>query len=552
MSLPPFLTRNQNAAGPLLGGLGESELGDRLRRTSLHLEIDAERASDPAHRAAYLLATNLGARLYPRLSLDAPEDLIAPGRELARAINPNVTFGPPRGRCLCISWRGGEPAADRVTVSTEGWNVSLDGSAPASTPANPLAALAAAALGMGELFRSLFADRLAHPRGEPNPFAISLLTLGAPSQAPPLPERIELGTVHLAGCGAVGQAFAATLRELPVTGELFAVDHESLDEGNLQRYLLGIRADVGTAKPLLIERALAESELTVQGVESLWGSDPRCGPGRETVVAALDTKQGRIELQAGLPRELFNAWTQPADIGVSRHQNFGTDPCLACLGWPKGSRPSRSEAIATALGEHELRVVHYLGHGVPVGQPLPSDAIQPTGRLALPKGSDQWAHRSLLDDLIKRHRLSPEPFEDLAGLALDALYRDAVCAGMLIEHGSDRDAEVSVPLAHQSALAGILLATWLIVDRVPQLRELRPAETQARYDMLRGGDQVWPRGRTTTERCICGDRDYLAAYAERWSGPSSTDAPVSATDLADSTPEVSSRKPEAANDKEPA
>lgn len=516
MSLPPFLTRIQNAAGPLLGGLGESELGDRLRSASFVLEIDANSAADPAHRAAYLLATNLGARLYPRLGLDAPEELISAARSLAQAINPGVAFGPPRGRALHLSWRGGEPEAERVTVFAEGWNLMIDGTEPAVAGANPLAAMAAAAIGVGELFRALFADRLAHPRTGPVPFALNLLTLGEPEEAPSLPARVDLGTVHLAGCGAIGQAFVTALRELPVAGTLVAVDHESLDEGNLQRYLLGTGADIGVAKPTLIERALAESNVAVEPIEARWGAEERTGPGQNTVIAALDSKQGRIELQAGLPHELFNAWTQPADIGVSRHQAFGVDPCLACLGWPKEPRPSRSQVIAEALGEHELRVIKYLGHSVPAGKPLPPQLIAPTGRLALPADAEAWSERSLLADLIKRYGLPAEPFEALANLSVDALYRDAVCAGMLIEHGSEREPNVSVPLAHQSTLAGILLATWLVVDRVPALRELRPQATQARYDLLRGGEQEWPRQRKRAKRCICGDPDYLSVYRTRW------------------------------------
>lgn len=517
MTLPPFLTRIQNAAGPLVGGLGESELGDRLRDCALLLEIDADAAADPAQRAAFLLATNLGARFYPRLSIDAPDELTEVAAALARTINSGCEFGPPPHRANTLSWRGGEPTAARVTVSAEGWNLSIDGTDPAPVGANPLAAMAAAALGIGELFRALFADLLPHGRREPSPFAINLLTLADASSAPAVPDSVDLGTVHLAGCGAIGQAFVAALRELPVTGTLVAVDHDDLDEGNLQRYVLSASADVNTAKPALIARALADHGLAVETVEGRWGEDERTGPGRQTVVSALDSKQGRIELQAGLPKEIFNAWTQPEDIGVSRHQAFGSDPCLACLGWPKHARPSESQMIADALGEHELRVVLYLGNGTPVGQPLAPALLQPTGRLALPEDAAGWSQRSLLTDLIERYQLPPGQFEHLGALPVRALYRDAVCAGMLIEHAGDRrGADVSVPLAHQSALAGILLATWLVVDRVPALRALRPRATQARYNVLRGGEQVWPRNRNREERCLCSDPDFCDAYTQRW------------------------------------
>ena len=270
----------------------------------------------------------------------------------------------------------------------------------------------------------------------------------------------------------------------------------------------------------MIERALADSDLVVEAVESVWGADERSAPGRATVISALDSKQGRIELQGGLPKEIFNAWTQPEDIGVSRHQAFGEEPCLACLAWPRRARLNQGEKIAAALGESELRVAYYLGNKIPVGQPLPASMVKGTRRLSLPDDSATWSERSLLGDLIERYQLPPGPFEALTDLQVDQLYRDAVCAGMLIEHAGDRrGADVSVPLAHQSALAGILLATWLVVDRVPALRALRASATQARYDVLRGGEQEWPRNRNCEERCLCSDSDFLDGYRQRWPAP---------------------------------
>lgn len=522
MTLPRFLDRAHDAAGPLLGGMASGEFGERLANTSVVLEMNDEVAALGNQRAGYLFAVNLAARLYPRFGFRAPPDLIDEAIALARRINPRCVFGIPRGEVFTISWNGGEPTATRVTVAVEGWNVRVDGDAATNARAEPPAALAAAALATGEVFRARFAPELERGRTGPTPFALNLVTLGEPADVPALPDTVDLGRVRLAGCGAIGQAAVAALQGLPVTGELVAVDHDLLDLGNLQRYVLGFDIDVGQPKPALIARALEHHPLTVEPVLSQWGIDERSGPGGDTVLTALDTKQARIEVQSGLPREIFNAWTQPEDVGVSRHQAFGSEPCLACLGWPTRPRPSDSELIADALDEHELRIVLYLVNGVAVGSPLPLP-LQGTARLPLPEHAERWAQRSLLDDIIERRGLPREQLQPSAAAGVGRLYSDVVCAGILLDSASrDRHAEISVPLAHQSALAGVLLATWLVVDRSPELRALRPADPQSRYDVLRGGRQRWTRERGRQPGCICADADFLAAYARRWPEPDVT------------------------------
>jgi hypothetical protein len=68
------------------------------------------------------------------------------------------------------------------------------------------------------------------------------------------------------------------------------------------------------------------------------------------------------------------------------------------------------------------------------------------------------------------------------------------------------ETDVSVPLAHQSALAGILLASALVIDRVPELRALRPETSVARYDVLHGGEQHLPCPRERRDPASAGTR----------------------------------------------
>ncbi len=189
---------------------------------------------------------------------------------------------------------------------------------------------------------------------------------------------------------------------------------------------------------------------------------------------------------------------------------------MACLYIPRGPKPSHSELIARALGQHELRVLRYIVDQVPVGAPLPGQP-QLTLRLALPPEASAWTERSLLDDVAVAFGRDPGELIEFAGLTVELLYRDGICAGML--HGADggnRAEEVSVPLAHQSALAGVMLAIEFFVARSPALRGHRPELPELRYDVLRDNPQVLPTPSSRRDGCICEDVDFLDAYAARW------------------------------------
>jgi hypothetical protein len=520
VTLPDFHSRAADAAGPLLGGLERSEFGKRLEQLAVVLTIDDATAAVPGQRPGFLLAVNLVARLYPRIGLQGPEDLVEESIALARSISSSTVIGPPKpGQdVFTIGWGAGRATSTEIRVSARDWDVHIYSVVEAG-PCMAPAAMAAAALGVGELFRGVFASALDEAgRIAPEPWGFNLITLGDPGDGPALLDgTIELGCVHLAGCGAIGQAAVLALAEMDVSGTLVAVDHDPLDLSNLQRYVLAVRKDVGAEKPELIRRALADRALQVECVPTPWGADSRSGPHAKCVLAAVDMLQARIELQAGLPQVIYNAWTQPKDAGVSRHERFGTDACLACLCWPDRPRPSETQLIADALGEHELRVVLYRQHRVSVGFPLRLEWIVPTGRLPLPPEAASWATTSLLDDLVTRLRLDAEEWAGVGSLAVQELYRDKVCGGLLLDRRDPTEhQEVSVPLAHQSALAGILLAVSLLSARVPELREARPERTQARYDVVRGGRQLLARPRLRAENCLCRDPAFTERYGDVW------------------------------------
>jgi hypothetical protein len=497
-------------------GLERSEIGARLEAVTVALRIDDATAELDGQAAGFLLAVNLAARLYPALVIDAPDELRRKAAEIATAIHPGVMLdGGDATADVELLWHPATPTPQRVTVCCTGWTVRIDETDAAADACVAAAAMAAAALGMAQVFRAVFADQLANGRAEPVPWSANLVTLGPDHVDLPFPEPVEIGRTHLAGCGAIGQAAATVLATLPATGTLVAVDDDAVDLGNLQRYVLTHDDDVGKDKPGFIERVFQGTGIAVEPVRARWGDTEASGPGAQTVLAALDSEPDRIGVQASLPREVYNAWTQQDDIGFSRHERFGTDPCLACLYWPRAKRMNRSERMAHELGQHELRVLSYLAGDVAAGSPLRPDQVLSTLRLRPPPEAEGWTQRSILDDLAARAGVEPDALEVYRGLTIDFLYQDGVCGELL---HLERDEPVSVPLAHQSALAGALLAIGFFVARSPALAQHRPALTQARYDVLADNPQTLPLPASRRPGCLCDDSDFTEAYVERWQG----------------------------------
>jgi hypothetical protein len=321
----------------------------------------------------------------------------------------------------------------------------------------------------------------------------------------------------LVGAGAIGQAFAYALGAVGARGHLTVFDHEKLSVPNLQRYVLAFDADTETSKVSLVTRALKGSGVRTTGNHAEWDLRAVEPDKLETVCAAVDTEAVRIALQASLPRRLYNAWTQPADIGWSRHENFGMEPCLACLYWPTQRRLNYHQLIARAIGEHELRTLAYLTLNVPVDVPLPAGQVPQLPDLPAPPDASKWSGSSLLSDIALRFDLCEADLVSWKGRLLSDLYHEGVCAGALIRHQSrDISREVAVPLAHQSALAGVMLATQLLTSASPQLAVHRHKATEGRLNLLSPFPQLSARPRMATPNCICADTAFLRRYAEKW------------------------------------
>ncbi len=516
MTLPRFHSRISNALGFVNGS--PSALMSRLSATSISLEMAPALDDDPAHEAGFLFAVNLCSRLYPRIHISAPTTIREKAAELIMKINPECEIDSGQKKQRLVWGAGATPTDSVITVSAAGWTAYLDQPNQKVIKSNALTTLVAACLGVGELFRSVFGDFLPSGRQVARPAEFNLITLEtAQKNLPELPTTIDIGNVYLAGAGAIGQAMLHALGQLSVRGRLTVVDPESITLSNLQRYVLAMDSDVGKSKCSVARSALKLTALEVVSVETLWGEDDRSRRRIETVAVGLDTSAARIGVQAGLPREIYNAWTQPNDLGWSRHEHFGKDPCLACLYTPSGPRPSQHELIARALRQPELRVLAYLIHRVPVDTPLKPEQIPRLQPYPIPPSAPVWSDRSILEDAIRDLGVDATAIATWRGKPIADLYREGICGGALIrERIGELPQEVAVPLPHQSGLAGVMLAAQLILARIPQFRSLRSEAMEGRFDVLAGLPQVIGRPRQRTLGCVCSDPDYIHRYEEKW------------------------------------
>jgi hypothetical protein len=121
-----------------------------------------------------------------------------------------------------------------------------------------------------------------------------------------------------------------------------------------------------------------------------------------------------------------------------------------------------------------------------------------------------------LDDLLR--------FENESVMSF---YTQAVCGGVVLRlggtlGGGSKHQMAAVPLAFQSALAGVMLAAELVIH-AGGLRP-RPLPATTKVDLLRplASHLSIPARKHPSGRCVCQDEDYINAYVNKYGSASPT------------------------------
>lgn len=488
VALAPFFDRVYGAVGGHLS-VSRETLTASLEGITVGIQCGVELSSNDAWIAE--MATNLLARLYPRLAISGPGRLCSSLRELGNQINPSIEFvaSAPGETTICI---GSGHAQGGLFPSASGWVARLTHCGSESKgPANPYAAAASATFAAAELFRRVFLR--ASPERN---FSLSLLKFDSHTGAELELPSGTLGDVLFVGAGAIGNAAIWSLaRDEKRRGHLIFVDAEELELSNLQRYVLGAFGDISKQKVLLAQDVLRQTRLSVEARHETLESFAKENSGINvpTVCISVDNARSRVAAQALLPKLIVNGWTGESALGASWHIFSRKAACLSCLYYPHGRGLSQTEQAAKALGFSPDRAALLWV----TRQPL-SEADIATAARAL------QADESML-----------EPWR---GKSLGELYTDVVCGAVPINTPQTTRQEV-VPLAHQSALAGTLMATELLKRTHPALAAKSQPEVLVSWDnVLTPPPTVWRKPRAREAGCICGDADYQLAYRAKWAG----------------------------------
>lgn len=487
MSTGRFFERIYAAVGRHLA-VDRETLDTRLAGVVAGLRCGAEASAPGNERWIAELAVNLMARLYPRLSVAAPPSVADELAAIARAINPAIDLVDAEPT-FCVATRSGGRAPDQeILAGADGWVATLGLEPASSTVPNPYAASAAAALAVAVMFQRVFSPGAGRP--SPGHYSLSLL-----DYSPDKGRGVELGPhalgdVTFVGAGAVGNAALwPLLRDETVAGALTVVDPEQVDLSNLQRYVLAMDADVGAHKTELVARAPKAGRMSVHGVRSVLEDSTHLA--LVTAFVSVDSVQARRHVQALLPRLVVNGWTSDTGLGASWHE-FGRDAaCLACLYHPTSPSPSQTELVASAL------------------------------KIAPERAARMWLtgagfSRSEMREVAATLGVPASQFEPWVDRPIQQLYSEVVCGMVGVDIKGTGQLE-AVPLAHQSALAGILAAAELVKRTDARLAgDSQTATLVAWHDVLRPPPSFWLQPCARASGCICGDPIYQRVYRDKW------------------------------------
>ena len=387
-------------------------------------------------------------------------------------------------------------------VGSSGWSSYLSTKSPCmwENKPNNLAAIFSGALAVGEVFKNVIEKvsmkdirikKIVH-------FEYDLLTQGNSQQPvlkPELPEKLFIDNLSLVGCGAVGQAIGYALSGVTtLVGTIKLIDHENLDKSNEQRYLLGFEEQRNAGKVTLIGEMLQKNNTALSIILLPYKYEYiAAATGFENnveMISALDDVSPRLDLQAGLPKTLWNIWTDSSEgvlrYGIGHHTLDNKYSCLACEYFPT-TQMTEAKMIANRIGfdEEEIRK-----------------------RIA----NDDIVTIEDVRKIEQKKKLAP----DVLIANVGKTFKQFIHGNCGVFHWQSMQPHAPTPAPHVPVLAAVQLVTQYILSKMDTPDNVCLLESVADFNALIEPDKKCFVKHLKNKDCFCSDPDYQDAYARKW------------------------------------
>lgn len=491
--------KNLSAMSAIVGQNNALDLRKRLDSYKVRVILQDSVKNNENFRIACFTSLNLLPRLLRNVSYSGTLDILNNFLQshVSKIILGNGDCDPSTTLVF-----GREPVSVKnpLYVGSEGWSCYLSRENPCPWMAeeyNALSSMFAGSLSMGEIFKDLIPET---PSKKINTLEYDLITHGITRQPvlqPKIPEIIHLDDLLLVGCGAIGQAFCFALRAASrLSGRIVLVDNDILEKSNEQRYVCTFEEHRGQPKAAFLagflkmgNPALSSTHIPMKYEDYAYALS--CSPAREEVVSAVDNVWTRLNIQAGMPKTLWNGWTDvdtgTLRYGIGKHSILGKYACMGCSYYPSGKPPSQMDLNAWLTGFTKKEIE----------QKLQQNAICTLQDIQSISSKSGIPIQLLAPNVGK-------PFQDLL---------HGVCGVFTLRPlGHD----VVAPTPHVPALCGILLATQVILERLELPSNSVTVNSSADFDALGIPARNCIINMQKNSECFCRDPIYQNAYKEKW------------------------------------
>ena len=352
--------------------LGDPAAGQFLAKRVL-LTADRDALQTTAGRSCFLAAASLLTRVCADLSILLPED----SGNFAFDVQVHMSLIHYAGSINFVLRQKSRieefsailnigqtttPSLPWTSIACDGWAIQVS-----STGApiilgfrgfNPAAALAAASLGVAEVFKRLLGIAPARaPMMDGVVFSLLTFKIDA-DPGPVIKGPIRLDCV-LAGWGAIGNGIRHVLLQLPLEGWIAIVDRQHAGAENWGTYIDLTPLDFEKPKAEIAARGWSPTvsarpfSMDIEKFLRKVGSEIQAP---DVVLSALDSIDGRHEVQQLWPDVVIDGAIGAFSCQVSRHPWDGDVACLRCLfRHPPGEDAYLAASRATGLTVESVR-----------------------------------------------------------------------------------------------------------------------------------------------------------------------------------------------------